>query len=105
MVCAYEGCTNKRQYCIEWQGLNQYGKRPVVVQERFSCFNPERLIALSHHEHYGGYPDEINDRHTFELKKDLLTFVKKSMDGDLNKETLDNLTNIFDPPKEQESLF
>lgn len=105
MNCNYEGCGEKAGYCIEWWGLNQHGKNPVVADERYSCSNPEHLIRLSQHNAYGGYPDEIYSVGTFEIKQDLLSLVKKAIDGDLESETIDNLVLIADPPKEQLSLF
>ncbi|GAF85972.1 unnamed protein product, partial [marine sediment metagenome] len=60
MVCNYEGCWSRAKYCIEWWGLNQHGKNPVVADERDVCANPKHIISLANHDEYGGYPDEIH---------------------------------------------
>ncbi|MEK6950979.1 MAG: hypothetical protein AABX13_04625 [Nanoarchaeota archaeon] len=99
--CGYEHCDRSAVYCLEWWGVNQYGKNPIIVSERYSCLDPEHLIDLAHHNEYGGYPDEINSVETGEAKSRLLELVKKGMDRELDLDTLDNLVLIADPPPEQ----
>ncbi len=100
-----QGCPNKAKYCIEWWSLNQYGKNPYVVDERYSCAKPDHLIALSEHKEYGGYPDEINTVEGERVKPELLSLVKKAMDKELDIDTIDDIVYVADAPKEQLKLF
>lgn len=103
--CEYEGCQRKSAYGLEWWGLNQHGEDPRVVAERYSCPIPEHLVRLAHHDDFGGYPDEINDADTGEVKSRLLDLVCKALDGEVDKETIDSLVSIADPPVGQLQLF
>jgi hypothetical protein len=105
MICDFDGCTTKARYCIEWWGLDQYGENPVVADERSSCGDPEHLIALSQHNEYGGYPDEIHNANTGDVKHRLLELVNAAIDDTLDKETIERLVEFGDSPRQQLLLF
>ena len=106
MKCSYDGCEKKARYCIEWWGLNQHGKNPIVVDESYSCTNPHHLIELSHNPNLGGYPDEINIEPGLyeEPLPKLLALVQQAMDEELKLDTIENIVMISDPPKEQQAF-
>lgn len=103
--CQYEGCQRKSAYGLEWWGLNQHGKDPRIVAERYSCHLSEHLVGLAHHDDFGGYPDEINVADTGEVKSRLLDLVRRALDGEVDRETIDHLVSVADPPPGQLSLF
>jgi hypothetical protein len=57
MGCDFEDCNSLADYNIEWWGLNQRGKSPVMVHERYSCLR--HLLPLSRNLDLGGVPDMI----------------------------------------------
>lgn len=81
--CQHEDCAQKAAYCIEWWGDNPLFEEPELVDERHSCNNSEHLVALSRHEDYGGYPDEIYDVKSLYAQEDILKAVKDAIDGDM----------------------
>ena len=100
-ACNSEGCLSEPAYCIEWFGLNQHGKNPIVVMERYSCDNSRHLIASSQNNVFGGYPDEIQNTTHYEAKPKLLTAVKMAMDGKLDPLSIDHLVVNADPNPRQ----
>jgi hypothetical protein len=108
-MCEHEGCKNKDVYCVEWWGLNQFGKDPEIVHEVYSCANPKHLIALSGPEEYdGSLPDNIYNVNTDKGKPRLLAIVTNALEGKLDHQTkraIDHLTSIVNSPKGQPTLF
>jgi len=108
MICNYEGCNKRARYCIEWWGLNQHGKNPHLADECYSCTDPHHLIKLSHNSNLGGYPDEIYTDTPPGVRSKvlpkLLELVKKAMDGELKPDSIENIVEHSDPPKEQLAL-
>ncbi len=82
MKCSHSGCNEEAAYCIEWWGENQLFGEPELADERHSCANSEHLLALSHHDAYGGYPDEIYSMKTWEKQEELMRAVNDGLDGD-----------------------
>ena len=81
--CYIEECESPLKYTIEWYGLNQHGKNPLVVDERNVCENIEHLVSASFHSRFGGFPDGITDHSThYKEHPDLLERVIKRMDQD-----------------------
>ncbi|MDP3733622.1 MAG: hypothetical protein Q8R37_00165 [Nanoarchaeota archaeon] len=70
--CYIDNCSASTQYIIEWYGLNQHGKNPLVVDERAVCSDIEHLVKASYHHLFGGIPDGIVDYETWEKEHPLL---------------------------------
>lgn len=66
--CKLEGCLRPPVYVIEWYGLNQHGKNPIVADEALVCGNFAHIFALSHHPAYGGTPDGVVDIETLDIE-------------------------------------
>jgi len=64
--CCVEGCINQAQYVIEWYGLNQFGKNPVVADERPVCGDFTHMVHASFHDQFGGVPDGVVDAETLD---------------------------------------
>lgn len=104
--CAYPDCPAASAYCLEWWGVNQHGKNPLVVYERYSCEDSAHLIACADHEDFGGYPDEVyRCDDSEEVLPQLLFFIRGALDKTLSASTLENLVLIADPDKRQIDLF
>ncbi len=102
--CGYKECNNQPDYCVEWWGLNQHGKDPMVVLERYSCRDPHHLIRVSHNDIFGGYPDEIQDASTYHALPKLLSAVRSAMDRKLDHSSIANLVRDADPHPNQGRL-
>ena len=73
--CDIFGCEYSAKFRTEWCGVNQYGKREVVVGERNVCEG--HLFNGFVHWEFGGDPDYIVEIKGERDRKDLLDRLKK----------------------------
>jgi len=102
--CAYYPyCAEAPLYCLEWWGVNQYGKNPLVVFECYSCAS--HLLSSALHLDYGGYPDEIQDSETLQPQPYLLAVVSRALDEEWSPQRLEEMLHLVDPRDGQLFLF
>jgi hypothetical protein len=100
MICEYMDCKSNAIYNIEWWGLNQHGKNPEIIVQRYSCSIPRHLLNLSRSDEFGGYPNRIEDLDG-NNKVYLLRSVKKALDNRLNEFQIEGMISNHDPDTRQ----
>lgn len=73
MVC--DLCGERSKYILEWYGVNQHGKNPLVVHEVSSCPNFEHIVEImnSNSNKFGTPLDGIVDSETLDVEHPILT--------------------------------
>lgn len=116
----YPGCRHDRVFWIQWFCLNQHGEIIDIAGDRYSCKDPEHLIALSDHDDprgdgedfynfYGNRfedpPEEIYNLVDDQVEERLTTLVSDVLYGKAERSEVEELLKVIPSFERQLKLF